>query len=284
MRAYFENRVHNSNNPVDAHYAKDFNFLAHWHIDIELVYVCEGQIRIGINKECRTLKTGDFALFSSKDIHYYDSKDLHSSIIIIIFSPEFIRMQGGLPENLQLATPFIDTKMLSGVNSSVQKNIQNIVYSIVKECSDKMKFYDLQIKSKLLELYATIYRYFPTYTIDLSKENRRFPDMELMQVALQYLENNFMNNITLNDIAERVSFSPFYFSRLFKRISGMNFKMYLNSIRIDKAENMLSLTSRTIADIAFECGFNSIRTFNRDFKTIKNCTPSDFRKQLLNKH
>jgi hypothetical protein len=132
MRAYFENRVHNSNNLVDAHYAKDFNFLAHWHIDIELVYVCEGQIRIGINKECRTLTSGEFAMFSSKDIHYYDSKDLHSSIIIIIFNPEFIGIQGDLPENLQLVTPFIDNKIFSTISSAVQENLQNIIYSIVK--------------------------------------------------------------------------------------------------------------------------------------------------------
>ena len=279
MRAFFENRVHNSNNPVETNYAKDFNFLAHWHIDMELVYVCEGQIRIGINKECRTLQSGEFAIFSSKDIHYYDSKDIHSSIIIIIFNPEIIRIQGGLPENLQLVTPFIDRKMFNEIGVSVQESIQNIIYSIARESEDKIKFYDLLIKSKILELFATLYRYLPTYSVDLSKENLRLPDMEMMQVALQYLENNFMDNITLNDIAGRVNFSPSYFSRLFKKTSGMNFKMYLNSIRIDKAKSMLSYTSRTIAEIAFESGFNSIRTFNREFKTIKGCTPSDFRKQ-----
>jgi AraC-like DNA-binding protein len=279
MRAYFENRVHNSGIPVEANYTKDFNFLAHWHIDIELVYVCEGQIRIGINKECRTLCTGEFALFNSKDIHYYDSKDLHSTIIIIIFNPEIIRILGGLPENLQLASPFIDKELYSKIDASVQGNIQSIIYSIVKENKEKMIFYDLYLKGKILELYSMIYRYFPTYSINSSKENHKLPDMELMQVALQYLENNFMDNITLKDIAKRVSFSPFYFSRLFKKISGMNFKIYLNSIRIDKAESLLKLTNRTIVDIAFESGFNSIRTFNREFKAIKGCTPTDFRKQ-----
>lgn len=278
MRAYFEKRIHSSNNLLDSNYAKDFDFLAHWHIDVELIYVCEGEIRIGINKECRTLKQGELALCSSKNIHYYDSKGLHSSIIIVIFNPELVRSIGGFPENLILTTPFIDNNQFMEIGGNIQERIKDIIFSLVKENEDKNEFYDLYIKSRILELYAILFRNFPTYRLDKNKDNNRLPDMELMQEALQYLENNFMNNITLVDVAERVNFSPFHFSRLFKKISGMNFKQYLNSIRVDRAEAMFGRGDMTIADIAFECGFNSIRTFNRAFKTIKGCTPSELRK------
>jgi len=69
----------------------------------------------------------------------------------------------------------------------------------------------------------------------------------------------------------------FYFSRIFKDISGMNYKTYLNLVRFNKAEIMIKTSNKPITDIAFECGFTSIRTFNRVYKGIKGDIPSNGR-------
>ena len=98
-----------------------------------------------------------------------------------------------------------------------------------------------------------------------------------MRESIRYLESNYMNSITLEDAARNVNLSSYYFSRLFKKISGMNFKQYLNSIRVEKAESKIKNTGMPITDIALECGFNSIRTFNRVFKSARGCAPSDLK-------
>jgi AraC-like DNA-binding protein len=280
MGVYFEKRVYSNENPVDAYIANDMYFMAHWHVDIELVYVCNGHIRVGINKECRVLKQGEMAICNSKDIHYYDSRDLHSTIIFIIFHPEYISNIVCWPKNFRFFTPYFDSAFFSNLDENIRENIKNIFYSIVKEKELKRNFYDLYLKGKILELCALIFRHFPTYTIDSNKEFSRLLYMEAMQDAIQYIENNYMNSITLDDLAKRVNFSPFYFSKLFKKVCGMNFKIYLNSIRSDKAESLIKSSNKAIADIAFECGFNSIRAFNRVFKSVKGFTPSSIRKSM----
>jgi AraC-like DNA-binding protein len=98
-----------------------------------------------------------------------------------------------------------------------------------------------------------------------------------MQEILEYLDVNYMHPITLADAARHANMSLFYFSRFFKSISGMSYIAYLNSIRVNQAERLLLSTDKSILDIALECGFSNIRTFNRVFKQVKLRTPSELR-------
>ena len=88
-----------------------------------------------------------------------------------------------------------------------------------------------------------------------------------------------MNEVTLLDISQHLNISPCYFSKLFKSIFGINYRMFLNKMRIDKAESIIKNEDKKIIEVALECGFESIRTFNRVFKSIKGFAPSE----LLNK-
>ncbi|MNV62684.1 Exoenzyme S synthesis regulatory protein ExsA [compost metagenome] len=86
-----------------------------------------------------------------------------------------------------------------------------------------------------------------------------------------------MHPITLADAARQANMSLFYFSRFFKSLSGMSYIAYLSNIRVNQAEQLLLTTDKSILDIALECGFTNIRTFNRVFKQIKQRTPSELR-------
>lgn len=276
MRAFYENRLYETGIPVSAFFSNNIAFLAHWHTEIELIYVCSGSIRMGINNEKCVLNQGDIAICSSGDIHYYDSTGMSSTVIIIIFHPEFIGHYGIWPINLQFTPPFIEAKKLEafGVDSlAVKKQL----YSLVAEIESKSKYSDMFIKSILLQLCATALRYFPSAPSDLKSGIQRFSGMQIIKGAIDFIESNYMNDISLDDTAKYINISPCYFSRLFKKITGMNFKLYLNSIRVDMAEELIRNSHCPIIDIAYECGFNSIRTFNRAFRTIKGFTPSNLR-------
>jgi len=97
--------------------------------------------------------------------------------------------------------------------------------------------------------------------------------------AFEYIEENYKNQITLGDISTSVGFSKAHFSRTFKKITEKNFHNYLNEYRIKKVEELLLDNSITITQLAHTSGFNSIVTFNRIFKQIKGCSPT----QYLNK-
>ena len=90
MKAFYENRTYADSIPLSVNTSKGFDFLAHWHNDIELVYVLDGELKMGVNSESRVLQKGDFAICSSGDIHYYNSKDLYSSYYLVLFKPELL--------------------------------------------------------------------------------------------------------------------------------------------------------------------------------------------------
>ena len=86
-----------------------------------------------------------------------------------------------------------------------------------------------------------------------------------------------MDPITLEMVSDIAGFSKYHFSRLFKQCSGYNFYDYLCYLRIKSAENLLIHPGVSITEIALQSGFTSLSTFNRIFKKIKNCTPSEYR-------
>ena len=95
--------------------------------------------------------------------------------------------------------------------------------------------------------------------------------------TMEYMNANFDKAITLSDVAKLANMTQTAFSRFFKTRTGVNFIDSLNDIRLGHASRMLIETTETVAEIAYNCGFNNIANFNRLFKKKKNCTPKEFR-------
>ena len=98
-----------------------------------------------------------------------------------------------------------------------------------------------------------------------------------------YIAENYNDFITLNDAANFAGVSPTYLSKIFKDSMGISFCSCLNTTRIDSAMNMLKYGTNTVTQIAMLCGFGSLRNFNRFFKSIIGCTPSEYRKKSKEK-
>lgn len=91
-----------------------------------------------------------------------------------------------------------------------------------------------------------------------------------------------MNDITLENLAKLVGYSTFHFSRIFKKYSNTTFINFLNRQKVKAAELLLLESGSSITDIAMKVGFSSLTTFNRVFKNINGCTPSDYKKLYKN--
>jgi AraC-like DNA-binding protein len=108
----------------------------------------------------------------------------------------------------------------------------------------------------------------------LQKEN------ESMQKALQYIMQNFQKDIQIKDLLEVTNMSYATFYNYFRRNYKVPFKEYLLDIRVDYACKLLKDETLNISEIAYICGFENLSNFNRQFKRIKNTTPSMFQKHL----
>lgn len=111
------------------------------------------------------------------------------------------------------------------------------------------------------------------------ERNRRQDPGFLIFEALDFMEKHCCEDISRDDVAEKVHLSPSHFSRLFRRESGATFTDVLNRMRIDRAAEMLARTDRQIAMIALECGFRDQSYFTKVFKRYRNTTPLRYRKQ-----
>jgi AraC-like DNA-binding protein len=91
-----------------------------------------------------------------------------------------------------------------------------------------------------------------------------------------YIRENYLQPIKREEIARMTGMSPNYFSRFFKQYTGRNFVDYVNSIRMEKARQLLLAQKHTVGQVAYECGFSSPAYFNRMFRRFKGITPGQF--------
>jgi AraC-like DNA-binding protein len=99
--------------------------------------------------------------------------------------------------------------------------------------------------------------------------------------AKEYIHEHQTENLRLGHVAKACNTSTFYFCKMFKKVTGINFTDYLSRVRIEKSKNLLLNPNLRVSEIAFEVGFQSLTHFNRVFKRILGQSPTEYRSQLL---
>jgi AraC-like DNA-binding protein/ligand-binding sensor protein len=99
--------------------------------------------------------------------------------------------------------------------------------------------------------------------------------------ARAYIQEHQTEEIKLGQVAKAVNMSSYYFCKMFKKVTGINFTDYVARTRIEKSKNLLLNPNLRVSEIAFEVGFQSLTHFNRVFKKILGQSPTDYRAQLL---
>jgi AraC-like DNA-binding protein len=105
-------------------------------------------------------------------------------------------------------------------------------------------------------------------------------ELPVITQAKQYIMEHQGERLSLGAVAKAVNTSTFYFCKMFKRVTGINFTDYLSRVRIEKSKNLLINPNLRISEIAFEVGFQSLTHFNRVFKRILGQSPTQYRAQL----
>lgn len=270
--------------PVSVTKFTNLNYFVHWHRDIEFTYVAKGSLLVGSNRESYVLNKGDLAVFGSEDIHYYEETGKDSIVYIIVFHPSFLNITKW-PQDFILKSNII---RFQDIENEVSKN--KIYRNNIDECFEKAYFtikkknngYEYALTAIIYEIFS-VARYLLSSNINyLQKNDKNYEITRSMQAAIQYINENYMNDLCIEDVASKVGLSSSYFSRLFKETTGKHFKNYLNSVRISVSEKLINEGQLPIIDIALESGFNSLRTFNRVFKELRGCSPSEMKKSKTN--
>jgi AraC-like DNA-binding protein len=269
MQSFFEKREYSKERPVKAAFGENLDFIAHWHQDFELLYVLEGTQAASVNNSFRVLSAGELAFCRSGDVHFYDDRHGNGRYVLAFADAGFLREQADWTDRISLTTPFLS---MPEAESSFRV--------LAEEDAHRGPHFTVVLKARMLDIVSRVLRS-PFLKVESAQTTLPLdPTMAKVQEALRLLESDFAEDLSHDALAERLSISPSYFSRIFNRATGMGFREYLNHLRIERAEEMLDDPERTVTDIAFACGFGSLRTFHRAFREVTGRTPLEQRKSL----
>lgn len=271
MKAFHEVRSYDSDFMVWHSNYENIGFLAHWHKEIELIYVRSGSCRLSITDMNFTAHAGDLAICESGQIHYSDSHHMDNSLDFIIFDTSIL---GSLFENPHFVHPLVTKGELERCGLSAR--LTSLIDTVSSELEKKEPYYQEIVISSLQTFWFLLKRFHPRAEASSAPDNRRTRMLTDFQSLLSYIDDHYADNISLEYAAASMNFSTGYFSKIFKKLMGINFVTYLNLVRVEHAVCELRNTEQKFTEIALNCGFNNIRTFNRVFKEITGCTPSEF--------
>lgn len=137
------------------------------------------------------------------------------------------------------------------------------------------EFYVEEAKGILAAFLVTLARENPNGTQNETKDE---DDNVLISNALSYVSDHYMEKIRIKTLAGQCHISETHFRRLFSSYMNMSPLEYINLVRIQNACEMLRKTDYMVSDVAFDCGFTVLSTFNRNFKQVMGCSPYEWRK------
>ncbi len=258
----------------------------HSHDYVQMWYVRRGEYRQHLNGADFTLTRGNLFIIPPYMAHSIDTticKDVE--LIACEFSSDFMRIAAqedteSLFDIVYLEPVLIHCKTLEPslyFSGASAQEIEALLTELLREYSERDRFYSTMIRANVLRLLALIARQYGEQR-DFTRAETFARYRAAVNRALQYIDANFSEKIYLEDVCRIALMSPSAFSSIFKSITGSTFTEYLLYRRISKARELLTETARPVTEICHDCGFNDPAYFHRVFKKITGVSPGQHRK------
>ncbi len=283
--SYYKNsqenfHIHKVENPLEAR-------KPHTHDYFQIYYITKGRLVHFLENESSNLSRGDMFIIPPGVMHHI-MPDKNAVFYSFSFMPGFIeqdsrqnKLATGFLRSLQAKEPDKRIRPKLNVAESELLYIENIMEHILSEFNQKPLGYDETIYAYTVLLLNHIARnYFEKSKEDFSKhfvDSRQF-----VLYCVEYIKNNFSEDISLEEISKRSNMSKTSFCTLFRKITGHSFNSYLNLCRIKKATELIKKGYKITAIYGL-CGYNDFSTFYRNFKRIMGVSPDIYKKSQKNK-
>ena len=249
----------------------------HYHEHYEIYYLLSGECKYLINSNVYNIEVGDVVLIKKRDLHMATHNlDFVCERIVLNFDDSFIE---DFDDELKTALDCFSVNHIK-IPVNHKKHINLLFSKILREYSGKEFYSEKLCKNYVHELLVLLYRYIYSED-DVTIDNDSTGPIEK---AIRYIYNNYQKKLSLAEIADICHMNPSYFSRLFKKTTGINLVPYINTIRVKAASTLLSDTDMTIIEIANTCGFDNLQHFCEIFKKIKGVSARQFRKDFMERN
>ena len=229
----------------------------------------EGSLTFILDEKKVPLKAGEFIIVNSNEVHSVFSPKPNLTIVLQIPLATFEKYYSEERFVLFSHEPSVD-------DSQMMELIQNMYENYVKRACG----YEFQVQS---QFYMLMYLMITQYRInevseDMVKSHRK---LNRLSSITSYIRDNYQKELSLEYIAEIFGYSPTYLSKMFQKYAKINYKAYLQSVRVEYAYQELVKTDKTISEIAAKHGFSNQKAFAKEFQKKYGMLPSEYRKHML---
>ncbi len=258
------------------------SFMWHWHPEIEITYVQKGTMCYKVNHMVYHLKEGDIVFNNSGALHsgtMENQKDC--AYIPVTFDSRLIYGFFQSTVNSKYVDPVIQDSMLPAIcidqSEPWHKPFREYLLRIIDLDEKKPDFYELDITICLQSMWRLLLEHI-TYEPQASRENSL--EYDRIKKILSYIEENYQNKITLNDIAGHIHLCESECTRLFKRHMNTTLFAFLQEYRIERSLEFLQ-DDQPVSAVADKAGFSDPNYYSKVFAKIKGCSPREYRKHRL---
>ena len=254
------------------------SFMWHWHPEIEITYVQKGTMCYKVNHMVYHLKEGDIVFNNSGALHsgtMENQKDC--AYIPVTFDSRLIYGFFQSTVNSKYVDPVIQDSMLPAIcidqSEPWHKPFREYLLRIIDLDEKKPDFYELDITICLQSMWRLLLEHI-TYEPQASRENSL--EYDRIKKILSYIEENYQNKITLNDIAGHIHLCESECTRLFKRHMNTTLFAFLQEYRIERSLEFLQ-DDQPVSAVADKAGFSDPNYYSKVFAKIKGCSPREYR-------
>lgn len=256
----------------------------HYHPDLELCLITKGSGKRMVGDNIDRFEEGDLVFMGSNlphewlcnDEYYYHKDGFKGEGIVIQFLYNFLGEKFfEIPENKKLKKILADASRGCLLQGKIKVKISHIMKTMLRQTPNQQLHSLLLIFQELSYSEDHVLMSSPNFLKTFQEDG-----YDPMKKIIQYIMQNFQDPINIKNLLDIANMSNTSFSILFKKRYNMTFKEYLVKIRLGYACRLLDDDSKSISQISFESGFENLSNFNRLFKKIKSCTPSEFKNKV----
>ena len=248
----------------------------HFHDNYEIYYLLSGERFYFIKDRTYRVEKGDLVFINKKDLHKTTDTGIPDhERILINFSKAFILSSDPVLYDTMLYA-FHHNYNLVRFSAEKQQHVEGLLTTMLQEAAQAQHGYEVFLRTYLMQLL--------TYTTRHLEQNlagayqHPSPTHKRISEIVQYLNEHYMEDLSLPSVAERFFISTYHLARVFKETTGFTFVEYLNSVRIREAQRLLCESESKVMAIAEKVGFGSIAHFGRVFKEVTGTSPLHYRK------
>lgn len=237
------------------------HFPPHLHEALEMIYVTEGNLELGIGEEMYHMEKGDFAIVFPNLIHHYQVFSSEISKAYYLFP--LLSLCGSFREELQKYCPADPVIHKEKVHPDILYAIRNLYKEEMVNEILQQSFVQI-ILARSIDCYHLM-------------ERRVTESTDVIYQTVCYIAQHFREQITLDQMSRDLGIGKYVLSRVFSSTFHKNFNQYVNEQRLNYVCSLLEESDSSITDIYLDAGFQSQRTFNRAFQDTYKMTPREYR-------